>query len=125
MNDHALDLLAAMGAALPSLAGGWHSDPKPGGQYPYGTFYITDTRRQAGNAHRHDGIVNIWCRNAADEDNAARRCFDLSAQALAALDGGFPVTGFALHQFTATDIRRALQDDGTWRGFFTFTALTT
>lgn len=127
MTDHALDLLAAIQAALPALPGGWHSTPRPGGEYPYGTFYITRSKRQAGNAYSHAGIVNIWCRPEADEpgNRATRDAFTLSAQALDALDGGFPVTGFALHDFRADEPRRELQADGiTWRGFFTFSAFT-
>lgn len=127
MTDHAFDLLIAMEAALPALDGSWHSNPMPGGQYPYGTFYITSSKRQAGNAYRHNGIVNIWCRGESDisAQAVAAECYNLSAQALIALDGGFPVTGFALHDFRADDPRRELQADGTWRGFFTFTAMTT
>lgn len=127
MTDHAIDLLAAMSAALPPLPGGWHSMPKPGGEYPYGTFYVTKSKRQAGNAYLHSGIVNIWCRNEADESGASvtAQCYTLSAQILGAIDGGFPVTGFRLHDFRADEPRRELQADGTWRGFFTFTALTT
>lgn len=126
MTDHALDLLAAMDAAVPALPGGWHAMPRPGGEYPYGTYYITRSKRQAGNAYRHFGIVNIWCRNEADISGAATaaECYTLSAQALEALDGGFPVSGFALHDFRADEPRRDLQTDGTWRGWFLFTALT-
>ena len=128
MSDHALDLLADMQAALPALPGGWHSAPRPGGEYPYGTFYITRSRRLPGNAYRHYGIVNVWCRQEATEpgNRAVREAYQLSAQALSALDGGFPVSGFALHDFRADEPRRDLQADGmTWRGWFTFTALTT
>lgn len=128
MTDHALDLLTAISAAVPALAGGWHAAPKPGGEYPYGTFYVTRSKRQAGNAYLHHGIVNIWCRNEADVSDpaVAVECFTLSAQVLAALDGGaFPVSGFALHDFRADEPRRELQADGTWRGFFPFTAFTT
>ena len=127
MTDHAIDLLAAIEEAVPPLEGGWHSAPKPGGEYPYGTFYITRSKRGPCNVHQHFGIVNVWCRGEADEPTpaTAAECYRLSSLVLEALDGGaFPVRGFALHHFRADEPRRELQADGTWRGFFTFTATT-
>ena len=130
MNDHAFDLLIAIEGALAgvSLPGGWHSNPRPNGAYPYGTFYITRSLRQAGNVHRHSGIVNIWCRHESGDpvNSAVRDAYRLSDEALTTLDGGsFAVSGFRLHDFRADEPRRELMADGvTWRGYFQFTALT-
>lgn len=130
MSDSALALLASMQAHLEAeapLEGGWHSAPLPGVPYPYGTFFVTRSLRQAGNAWRHSGVVNVWCRQEATEagNRAARDAYALSAQVLDLLDGGFPVAGLTLFDFLAADPARQPQPDGTWRGWFTFTALST
>ena len=128
----ALDLLIGMEDALVTrvpLAGGWHSAPMPGQASPYGTFFVTDSRPRAGGLFTHSGIVNVWCRADGDDAGNAqvRQAFTLSAAARNALHGGaFPVPeGLTLHDFNALEVRRMPLEDGLWRGFFTFTAITT